>query len=74
MLMYLRMAYIEENMRLRHKARGLSEDAEEKKSGGQDDDLLKLPKLPPKKPQEEGSVTSSLSMLTAIPEVDLGME
>lgn len=27
-----------------------------------------------KKDQEEGSVTNSLAMLTAIPEVDLGME
>ena len=27
-----------------------------------------------RKPGEEGSVTNSLSMLTAIPEVDLGME
>ena len=27
-----------------------------------------------KKEQEEGSVTNSLAMLTAIPEVDLGME
>lgn len=26
------------------------------------------------KPQDEGSVTNSLAMLTAIPEVDLGME
>lgn len=27
-----------------------------------------------RKPGEEGNVTNSLSMLTAIPEVDLGME
>ena len=27
-----------------------------------------------KKEQEEGSVTNSMAMLTAIPEVDLGME
>ena len=29
---------------------------------------------PEKKEQDEGNVTNSMAMLTAIPEVDLGME
>ncbi|KAI0065712.1 hypothetical protein BV25DRAFT_1797810 [Artomyces pyxidatus] len=64
------MEYIEENMKLR---RG-QQDAQ--KDDQPQDDLYRLSdkyKLE-KKPAEEGSVTNSLSMLTAIPEVDLGMD
>ena len=69
------MAYIEENMRLR---KGTSD--EPNASDGPADpyaELFKITdryKLNAEKGQEEGSVTNSLAMLTAIPEVDLGME
>ncbi|KAI0638440.1 hepatocellular carcinoma-associated antigen 59-domain-containing protein [Trametes polyzona] len=70
------MAYIEENMKLR---RGAKE--EEKKEDGQADPLAEVFRITDKykaqtqkKQQEEGSVTNSLAMLTAIPEVDLGMD
>ena len=36
--------------------------------------MLEQAKAQNAKKQEEGSVTNSLAMLTAIPEVDLGME
>lgn len=72
----IRMAYIEENMKA---ARGeSSRDSEEKEDEAYDphaqlyhiDERYKI-----KKPvMEEGSVTSSVAMLTAIPEVDLGIE
>lgn len=69
------MAYIEENMRLR---KGAQDEGEE--DGGPADpyaELFKITdryKLNKEKEQEEGSVTNSMAMLTAIPEVDLGME
>ena len=70
------MAYIEENMKSR---RGTK--PEEKKDEGPHDPYAELFRLtekykgpPEKKEKEEGSVTNSLAMLTAIPEVDLGME
>jgi len=70
------MAYIEENMKLR---RGTQED--DKKDHGPADPYAELFRVTDRykagqeKPeQEEGSVTNSLSMLTAIPEVDLGMD
>lgn len=69
------MAYIEENMKLR---RGTSNEPE--KYEGPRDPYAELFSVPDKfkrkqdKPQDEGSVTNSLAMLTAIPEVDLGME
>ena len=69
------MAYIEENLKTR---RQMASEGPEEPSEGQSskDELLKFEdkyrtqntKL------QEGSVTSSLAMLTAIPEVDLGME
>lgn len=66
------MAYIEENLRTRRQ-----EDAGKSSEGrGVKDELLKFEdkyKTQNTKLQE-GSVTSSLAMLTAIPEVDLGME
>ena len=65
------MAYIEENMKLR---RGTGQ--EDQKDDGPADpyvELFSLSKAAQKK-EEEGNVTNSLAMLTAIPEVDLGME
>jgi hypothetical protein len=93
-----RMAYIEENMKLRRggqqepaqdtdtntsadkgKASASTTDttAGAKPAGnGQDDvfDHLDPRYKVERKLGEEGSVTNSLAMLTAIPEVDLGME
>ena len=69
------MAYIEENMRRR---RGDKE--EEKQDNGPADPYAELFRIKQslqgkgKEEQEEGNVTNSLAMLTAIPEVDLGME
>ncbi|KAM5534837.1 hypothetical protein V8D89_011553 [Ganoderma adspersum] len=65
------MAYIEENMKLR---RGATQE-DEKEDGPADPyaELFRLSKAAQKK-EEEGNVTNSLAMLTAIPEVDLGMD
>jgi hypothetical protein len=71
------MAYIEENLKIRSKPR---ENAHDKPKGPPDPqealyhlaDRWKVDK--PKTTTDEGNVTNSLTMLTAIPEVDLGME
>ncbi|KAI0677287.1 hepatocellular carcinoma-associated antigen 59-domain-containing protein [Trametes maxima] len=70
------MAYIEENMKLR---RGTKEES--KTDDGQADPYAEVFRITEKykqptqkKEQEEGNVTNSLAMLTAIPEVDLGMD
>ncbi|KAF8638619.1 hypothetical protein AX17_002160 [Amanita inopinata Kibby_2008] len=70
------MAYIEENLKIRSKPRD-----DENDNRGPEDPQEALYKLSEKwrldnkgKPLEEGSVTSSMTMLTAIPEVDLGMD
>jgi hypothetical protein len=90
------MAYIEENMKLRHArerqpadtnagtstgsastmAAGASTSARPNVGNAQDDVFDKLdPRYKvERKVGEEGSVTNSLSMLTAIPEVDLGIK
>lgn len=69
------MAYIEENLKTRRQM--ASEDVDKSPEGqGSKDELLKFEdkyKTQNTKLQE-GNVTSSLAMLTAIPEVDLGME
>jgi Hepatocellular carcinoma-associated antigen 59 len=69
------MAYIEENLKARRQK--ASEDTDQPSNGqALKEDLLKFEdkyKTQNTKLQE-GSVTSSLAMLTAIPEVDLGME
>ncbi|KIJ37428.1 hypothetical protein M422DRAFT_177999, partial [Sphaerobolus stellatus SS14] len=69
------MEYIEENLR---KRRGAA--TEEKKDEGPRDPFEELyrfnkyiTQVKPKE-TEEGNVTNSLAMLTAIPEVDLGMD
>jgi hypothetical protein len=69
------MAYIEENLKTRRQH--ATEDVHKPSNGqGVKEDLLKFEDK--YKTQnttlQEGSVTSSLAMLTAIPEVDLGME
>ncbi|KAL4247030.1 TLS1 family protein [Abortiporus biennis] len=72
------MAYIEENMK---KRRG--EQQETKEEDDSSDPYAELFRLTEKykatvkekkNEQEEGSVTNSMAMLTAIPEVDLGMD
>lgn len=71
------MAYIEENLKIRSKPK---EDDEKKQAPAdpqealyQINDRWKVNKQKPTT-DNEGSVTNSLTMLTAIPEVDLGME
>ncbi|RDX53834.1 hypothetical protein OH76DRAFT_1453601 [Lentinus brumalis] len=69
------MAYIEENMKLRRGAK----DEEQEDDGPADPyaELFRLTdqyKANAQKKEEEGNVTNSLAMLTAIPEVDLGMD
>jgi len=73
------LAYIEENMKLRRGRAQQSNDSNSDSApgGSTQEDLFN--NLDPRykverKPGEEGSVTNSLSMLTAIPEVDLGMD
>jgi len=70
------MAYIEENLKVRGKPR----DEDEKNKGPADPqealyqiaDRWKVEKQKPT--PDDGSVTNSMTMLTAIPEVDLGMD
>jgi hypothetical protein len=69
------MAYIEENM---SKIRGTKQDD---KRDDPADPYAELNRLADRykvnkgnEKEEEGNVTNSLAMLTAIPEVDLGME
>ncbi|KAG5648772.1 hypothetical protein DXG03_000121 [Asterophora parasitica] len=75
-LIRLRMAYIEENLKIRSKPRDDSDD-DEKGPPDPQEALYALAdrwKVDKQKPAEDGSVTNSLTMLTAIPEVDLGMD
>lgn len=67
------MEYIEENIR---KRRG-EENEPEKQEGPRDpfEELYHLNRYTSRKEEkEEGNVTNSMTMLTAIPEVDLGIE
>ncbi|KAE9386771.1 hypothetical protein BT96DRAFT_509441 [Gymnopus androsaceus JB14] len=69
------MAYIEENLKIRSRPR----DEEKNKPVDPQEALYQVPdrwKIEHKKAAtaDEGSVTNSLTMLTAIPEVDLGMD
>ena len=73
------MAYIEENMKLRRTQDESTNDDKKdpsKPTDPQDDfhRLMEQYKNQSGKKLEEGNVTNSLAMLTAIPEVDLGME
>ena len=73
-----RMAYIEENMKQRRNGPNDDDSEEdEPKSFDPQEELFKMPdkyKIQNIRKLEEGSVSNSVSMLTAIPEVDLGME
>ena len=71
------MAYIEENLKIRSRPRDDEDDKDQKPVDPQEAlyrlaDRWKVEKAKPT--PDEGSVTNSVSMLTAIPEVDLGME
>lgn len=70
------MAYIEENMKLRSGTK--EEEAEDEGPADPYAELFRITdrykQRKDKNEQEEGSVTNSMAMLTAIPEVDLGME
>jgi hypothetical protein len=66
------MAYIEENLKIRSRP----SDPSESKAGtsAQDEFSLSERWKGEKKAADEGNVTNSMAMLTAIPEVDLGMD
>lgn len=65
------MAYIEENLKIQRQ----QQDASESSSGDPNNEFTLSERWKTeKKTADEGSVTNSLAMLTAIPEVDLGME
>ncbi|CAM0138055.1 hypothetical protein VKS41_001277 [Umbelopsis sp. WA50703] len=72
------MAYIEDEMKKRRGDSSKEEDAETESKRYQDiyDELYKIPEhlRVDKKPVVEGNVQLSTQMLTAIPEVDLGMD
>jgi hypothetical protein len=69
----IRMAYIEENMKLRSKP---DKDQEKQRNADPQDELFLIADRWKfgKKEGDEGNVSNSLTMLTAIPEVDLGIE
>ena len=69
-----RMAYIEENLKIR--SRPLEPSKETKGHADPQDELYHVSERwkSDNRLADEGSVTNSLAMLTAIPEVDLGME
>ena len=71
------MAYIEENLKIRSRPRE-DDDADAKGPPDPQEALYRLAdrwKVDKLKPTpDDGSVTNSMTMLTAIPEVDLGME
>ncbi|KAJ7167592.1 hepatocellular carcinoma-associated antigen 59-domain-containing protein [Mycena filopes] len=75
-VVFRRMAYIEENL----KVRGRPRDEDDADAGPDDpqEALYRIAdrwKVDKQKPTpDDGSVTNSLTMLTAIPEVDLGMD
>ncbi|KAI9574291.1 hepatocellular carcinoma-associated antigen 59-domain-containing protein [Boletus coccyginus] len=65
------MAYIEENLKIRR----MQQDASEKSTRDANDEFTLSERWKTeRKTADEGSVTNSLAMLTAIPEVDLGMD
>ncbi|KAG7097354.1 hypothetical protein E1B28_004705 [Marasmius oreades] len=70
------MAYIEENLKVRSQPK--EDDDVKSKPLDPQEALYQVPerwKVEHKKsPAEEGSITNSMAMLTAIPEVDLGMD
>ncbi|PPQ79495.1 hypothetical protein CVT25_003377 [Psilocybe cyanescens] len=71
------MAYIEENLKIRSKPREESDDEDDRPVDPQEAlyNIADRWKVEKQKPTTDvGSVTNSLTMLTAIPEVDLGMD
>lgn len=72
------MAYIEENLKVRSRPKDDEDDEDEGPADPQEALYRIVDKFKANKETktkgEEGSVTNSLTMLTAIPEVDLGME
>lgn len=76
-ILLFRMAYIEENLKVRSKPREDSDDEDNAHVDPQEAlyNIADRWKVEKQKPTTDvGSVTNSLTMLTAIPEVDLGME
>lgn len=74
---FFRMAYIEENLKVRSKPKEESDDEDGPPIDPQEAlyNIADRWKVDKQKPTTDvGSVTNSLTMLTAIPEVDLGME
>lgn len=72
-----RMAYIEENLKVRSRPKDESDDEDAAPIDPQEAlyNIADRWKVEKQKPTTDvGSVTNSLTMLTAIPEVDLGME
>jgi hypothetical protein len=69
----IRMGYIEEQMRLRRR-NGKNEEETQSKNLDPREELYMITSSRKDKTSEEGNVTNSAKMLTAIPEVDLGME
>ncbi|KLO19910.1 hypothetical protein SCHPADRAFT_817390 [Schizopora paradoxa] len=70
------MAYIEENLKLRRGGQNKDEEGSSKPYDPKEE-LFKLPeeyKTQNLRAPEEGNVMNSISMLAAIPEVDLGMD
>lgn len=72
----IRMAYIEENLKIRSRPREDSDEEDQTLLDPQEElySLADKWKVEKQKPTNDGSVTNSMQMLTAIPEVDLGME
>lgn len=70
------MAYIEENLKLLRGDQDPREEVPKERPYDPDEELFRLPEQYRLRPgaSNEGNVTNSLAMLTAIPEVDLGME
>ncbi|OJA15330.1 hypothetical protein AZE42_03347 [Rhizopogon vesiculosus] len=66
------MAYIEENLKIR--SRPLDPSESTSGANAQDEFSLSERWKAGKKTADEGNVTNSMAMLTAIPEVDLGMD
>jgi len=67
------MTYIEEQMRKRHQ-NGKNQEETEPKYLDPKEELYRIASASKDKATEEGNVTNSVKMLTAIPEVDLGMD
>jgi Hepatocellular carcinoma-associated antigen 59 len=71
------MAYIEENLKKRRGANAGDDGPKEEVPYDPHEELFRIEekyRIKKKVAEEEGNVTNSATMLTAIPEVDLGME